>query len=120
MTTIPDPASEPDEFESNDWLGETTGDTCVGEVTARESHHSKKYGTDFDVLVVRNGDGKEKRVPCARAHLAQLVEKYDPQVGDGVAITFFGEKPDGYGFRYAMRVAKAQAEGAKSDDDIPF
>jgi hypothetical protein len=118
MSRIPDPATEPDEFESSDWLGEKPGDTCVGEVTGRESHHSKKYGTDFEVLVVRNGQS-ETRVACARTHLAQLVEKHDPQPGDGIAISFFGERPDGYGFQYAMRVSKPEAEGA-SDDDIPF
>lgn len=108
MTTIPEPAAEPDPIESNDWLGQNVGESIVGTVVERETFTSKRYNRDFDVLTIRNGDGDEKRVPCARAHLAQLLAEHDPQPGDGIAITYFGERPDGYGFQYAMRVSKQE------------
>ena len=116
-SSIPTPPTEPDPVKSNDWKGEKPGDSIAGIVTGRETKVSEKYKSEFEVLIVRNGDSTDTRVPCARQHLAQLVEENDPQPGDGIAITFFGENPSGYGFAYAMRVAK----GAAGDgDDLPF
>ncbi len=123
MQSIPLPPSSPDPVRSNDWKGEETGDTITGVVTGRETKKSEKYGSEFEVLTVKNGDG-EKQVMCARSHLAQLVEENDPQPGDGIAISFFGEKPDGFGYLYAMRVQKASGAAGlpatDADEDIPF
>jgi hypothetical protein len=115
-TNIPEPADKPDPFDSNDWKGEHRGDSVTGVVTTRESFVSEKYGKTFDVLTIRNGDGEVKRVACARAHLAQLLAEHDPQPGDGIAITFFGQEPGGLTYLYGMRVEKAEGD----DDDIPF
>ncbi len=98
---VPEPPAEPDPFQQNDWRGEHRGDTVAGVVTEREQFTSEKYGKTFDVLTIRNGDGEAKRVSCARAHLSQLVAEHDPQPGDGVAITFFGQEPEGLTYLYA-------------------
>jgi hypothetical protein len=125
VTNIPEPATEPDPIESNDWLGEKSGDTISGVVTVRETAHSDKYNRDFEILTIRNGDDEEKRLPCARQHLTQLVEKYDPQPGDGIAVTYFG-RPDGFAFQYGMRVNKSAGPGEPTlsadepDDEPPF
>jgi hypothetical protein len=84
----------------------------VGLVTGREAFTSKRYGSDFVVLVVREEDGSELRVSCARSHLAQLVAEHDPQPGDGIAVTYFGERPDGFGFQYGIRTSKRGAAPA--------
>jgi hypothetical protein len=114
MTTIPEPAREPDPVHSNDWDPQK-GETVAGVVAERETYTSRKSGREFDVLVVRNGDGEEKRVTCARSHLRQLLEENDPKPGDGIAVTYFGREEEGEFSRhlYAMRVTKA-------DDDVPF
>jgi hypothetical protein len=113
MTNIPVPPTEPDPVKDDSWKPEKPGDSIAGVVIKRETVHSEKYKRDFDVLTVKNGSDEETRVPCARSHLAQLLEEHDPQPGDGIAISFFGEKPDGWGYQYAMRVSKG------GDDDEP-
>ena len=104
---IPEPPTEPDPVQSDNWEPEKSGDTLVGTVIGRETFHSEKYDRDFVVLTVRDGDGEEKRVPCARAHLGQLVAEHDPQPGDGIAISFFGQRPNR--LRIPIRDAPRQA-----------
>ena len=113
---VPEPATEPDPFKSDDWRAERQGDSIAGVVTARETFESEKYNKTFDVLTIRNGDGEEKRVSCARAHLGQLLAEHNPQPGDGIAITFFGQEPGGLTYLYGMRVQK----GEGGDEGIPF
>jgi hypothetical protein len=111
---VPEPPTEADPFQSNDWKGENRGDTIAGIVTERDTFESEKYQKTFDVLTIKNGDGEEKRVACARAHLGQLVAEHDPQPGDGIAITFFGQEAGGLTYLYGMRVAKSDS------DEVPF
>ena len=117
---VPDPPTEPDPvLGGDDWKGETHGDAIAGIVEVRETKSTDKFGgKDFEVLTIRNGDDTERKVACARMHLAQLVAEHDPQPGDGIAITYFGPEPGELTERYAMRVEKADQEG--SSDEIPF
>jgi hypothetical protein len=104
MATIPEPATEADPVKGpTDWTGEFPGDSRAGIVIARETHHSKKWDRDFEVLVLRDGDGEDTRVPCARAHLRQLLEEHNPVPGNGCAIAYFGTEGDDPTERYAMR-----------------
>jgi hypothetical protein len=119
VTTIPQPATEPDAFESDDWVGENPGDAIAGIVIAREMVTIRRTGEEAVVLVIRCEDGVEKRVPCFRTHLKELLAKHDPQPGDGIAITYFGQ-PDGFKHQYAMRVAKNGAGDEPDTDDPPF
>jgi hypothetical protein len=111
-------------------MGERRGDTLSGIVDSRETFTSKKSydgkpPKSFEVIGVETAD-RVRRVPCARQHLAQLVAEHDPQPGDGIAITYFGQEPGGKRELYAMRVAKAAslAEPERSngspDDEPPF
>ena len=78
-----------------------------GIVEARDTFLRKSDGTPFDVLELRTEGGEVERALCGRAHIAQLLKEHDPQPGDGVAITCFGQEPDGNRFLYAMRVERA-------------
>jgi hypothetical protein len=115
MTNIPEIPTEPDPVVTTDWLGEYRGDSITGIVAGRETFTSEKYKRDFDVLTIRNGSGEERRVPCARQHLAQLLAEHDPQPGDGIAIVYFGQEPGGLREQYAMRVSKQE----DASEDVP-
>ena len=73
----------------------------------RKTLTSERYGTEFEVLVLANGDGNEIDVNCARAHLAALIREHDPQPGDTVAIRHWNPPSGERAHRYAMRIEKA-------------
>jgi hypothetical protein len=109
---VPDLPDEPDPWHWDNW-NPGDGESIAGKVIERESARSERFQKDFEILVLENGSGETTRVPGARAHLAALIDEYDPQVGDYVAIRHWDPAPGERAHRYAMRVTK---EG----DDVPF
>jgi hypothetical protein len=108
---IPEPPAEPAPFKGNGdgWVGNFNGDNLAGEVTLRDTIETDKFGGRVaPLLKVRDHETDEEvDVPCWRAHLAQLVDEHDVQVGDLVSITYFGQEPGGLRQLYGMAVTKA-------------
>ena len=75
LPNAPDPWNDGDRWDPED------GESITGTVVERKTLTSERYGREFEVLVLANGDGNEVDVNCARAHLASLVREHDPQVG---------------------------------------
>lgn len=109
---VPDLPEEPDPWADDAW-DPSPGDGIVGTVTDRETAESAKLGKSFEILTVDNGNG-ETKVLGGRVHLASLIEQHDPQVGDGIALRYFGPRAGERTHLYAMRVVK------RSGDEPPF
>jgi hypothetical protein len=108
--TVPD---KPDPFEDENWTrAHRVGDVLEGEVIERRAISTDKHGGgEAELLRIRNGES-EWDLPCWRAHLRQLVAQHDPQVGDHLAVRYFGTEPGGRQTLYAMRV---QRQGVQQD-----
>ena len=114
MTTkIPEASDVPDPYERSDgWVGKFPKDTIRGEVVELDTLTTDKHGGGEATLLRiadADNDGEVVDVPCWRAHLKALVAEHDPQVGDGVAITYHGQEPGGLRQLYSLRVSKADA-----------
>ena len=109
---IPESADKPDPYQAgNGWVGNFPGDTLRGEVVERDTLETEKHGGGTAPLLriadADSDNGEVVDVPCWRAHLKQLVEEKDPQVRDGIAITYHGQEPGGLRQLYSIRVSKA-------------
>ena len=69
---------QPDPWKDGDRWDPEDGEAITGTVVERKTLNSERYGTEFEVLVLANGDGNEVDVNCARAHLASLVSGTTP------------------------------------------
>jgi hypothetical protein len=110
----------PDEFEEHSWTNvQRPGDVISGELIERATLTTEKFGGgEAELLRIRTSDGEAWDVPCWRAHLRQLVEKHDPQVGDRVLIRAFGPEPGGRQELYAMRVTRKGSQGSLEPDAV--
>ena len=85
----------------------TPGDVLSGELVERRTLSTDKHGGgEAELRKIRNGERADWDVPCWRAHLRQLTDEHDPQVGDHVLIRYFGVEPGGMQELYAMRVTR--------------
>jgi len=92
--------NEPDPTSNSDWEP-APGEGLVGEVIDREDFETR-YGSRTAWTILTE-DGNEVRVKNFHMHLRELLAEHDPQVGDRVAIRYFGTEPGGKKELYAVR-----------------
>jgi hypothetical protein len=114
--SIPDPPAEPDDGYNETWNPETFPATIGGAVEGRTTlkfAQPRGERTTFQKLVIQTPDGELVDVLGGRAGLARLIAKHDPQVGDAIAITAFGQNEKG-AYQYGMTVDRS---GRRADRD---
>ena len=95
---LPPPATEPDDGRNLTREPSEFPDTLAGEIASRTALKFRQLRGEretFEKLVIQRSDGELIDVLCGRARLARLVVKHDPQPGDLIAITAFGEDERG-------------------------
>jgi hypothetical protein len=102
------------------------GDFYGGEVIERrEAPHPQKKGTTYAVLTVRIAEGQAGGealeaglrvvVRCNTAGLTKMVERFDPQVGDEIAILLHEQSKSKAPLPYSYNVVKP-AQVAKEEE----
>ena len=86
MESLSDRIPEP----TTSWTQEHDPNPLEGIVATRREVHSEKLDKDFTVLEVGEANGRMHDVPCGRADLASFVRRFDPQVGDHIALKWWG------------------------------
>jgi hypothetical protein len=94
------------------------GDFYGGEVIERrEAPHPQKKGTTYAVLVIRIAEGRSEGesleaglrvlVRCSTAGLSKMVERFDPQVGDEIAVLLHEQSRPKAPLPYSYNVVKS-------------
>jgi len=108
-TILPEPATEPDEIERDDWESQVEYPAhLVGVVHDRRSVDFRKPRGEresFEILEVKDVDGNLHEFLGGRTNAARLIEQHDPHPGDGIAISAFGKNRSG-AYQYAIRVER--------------
>jgi len=86
MTSLSDRIPEP----TKSWTVDHEPNPVEGIVTERREVWSEKYDRTFSILEIGEDNGTLHEVLCGRADLAAWIRRDDPQVGDRVAVQFWG------------------------------
>lgn len=86
-------------------------ETLRGEVIERDNFESKSDGTPFSVLIILTKDGDRRRVPCSRTDLRPIIEQDGADVGDELAVTYWGKAGPKFVYTHEIRKADWSAQG---------
>lgn len=95
------------------------GDTIEGVVSYREIHFSKVTDSNFEVLGILGDDNTLYEVMCGRVGLRKILEQHDPQPGDRVALTFWGERDSRFIYTSAISKAPDNRTESRQIEPVP-